>query len=606
MKSISIAAAVIFALVAGVSAADLPDGYMGEKDSQKIVESLLVVHLNPDLSGLSDAEREVVRLLIEVGQTFERLHLDMRHHQALESWDELVALDRRLGSPRATQNLELLYYAAKGPIVRDLEGKRRTLLPVDKYTAGRNVYPWGIGKEEMDAFLEAHPEARPSILHLRTIVRRGTPGNADRDLAALDRYPAIDALHPGLRGELEAVKSGDPAHAFYAVPYPVAYADELFRCFELLMQAGDVIEGEDPEYAGYLRNRARDLLSNNYESGDASWVTGHFKNLNSQIGSYEVYDDALYGVKSFFSLNVLVRDPEKSAAVGRAIKGIQAMENSLPYEPEGYDGGDKKKVREDIPVGVYNVVADFGQSRGGNTATILPNESEYARKYGRTILLRNNIMTNPQFFEMRLLRFQAVMADAHRDDLTAEGGFDRTLWHEVGHYLGVDRTRDGRDLGDALEQSSSAYEEMKADLVSLYVAPLLLEAGYYTPETLRNLYADGVRRVLLSRKPGRSQPYQTMELMQFNYYLEKGLLELDEKDLRLIIHYDRVHEVVSLLLERVLEIQHAGDLSEADAFMDRYTVWDDDLHGALANKMRAIEPYRYRTVTYEAADPIPR
>ena len=31
---------------------------------------------------------------------------------------------------------------------------------------------------------------------------------------------------------------------------------------------------DDAEFAGYLRNRARDLLSNDYESGDAAWVTG--------------------------------------------------------------------------------------------------------------------------------------------------------------------------------------------------------------------------------------------------------------------------------------------------------------------------------------------
>ena len=33
------------------------------------------------------------------------------------------------------------------------------------------------------------------------------------------------------------------------------------------------------------------------------------------------------------------------------------------------------------------MIADFGQARGGNTATILPNESYLARRYGRTILL---------------------------------------------------------------------------------------------------------------------------------------------------------------------------------------------------------------------------
>ena len=52
-------------------------------------------------------------------------------------------------------------------------------------------------------------------------------------------------------------------------------------------------------------------------------------------------------------------------------------------------------MRQRIPVGVYRVIADFGQARGANTATILPNDADYARKYGRTILIRFNILNNP-------------------------------------------------------------------------------------------------------------------------------------------------------------------------------------------------------------------
>ncbi len=84
-----------------------------------------------------------------------------------------------------------------------------------------------------------------------------------------------------------------------------------------------------------------------HESGDASWVTGRFGNLNAEIGSYETYDDQLYGVKSFFACNVLLRDQEQSDALREAIKGLQSFENSLPYEPAGWDGsGDKKKIVE--------------------------------------------------------------------------------------------------------------------------------------------------------------------------------------------------------------------------------------------------------------------
>src|SRR3712207_2052138 len=116
-----------------------------------------------------------------------------------------------------------------------------------------------------------------------------------------------------------------------------------------------------------------------------------------------------FGVKTFFSLNVLSTQLEETAALRKALRGIQAVEDSLPYDA-------KKRVREDIPVGVYDVVADFAQFRGGNTATILPNESYLARRYGRTILLRASIMRNPEIFASTGSAWKAAVADQHDDE----------------------------------------------------------------------------------------------------------------------------------------------------------------------------------------------
>jgi len=40
----------------------------------------------------------------------------------------------------------------------------------------------------------------------------------------------------------------------------------------------------------------------------------------------------------------------------------------------------------------------------------------------------------------------AAVGEDQAKELTSDGNFYRTLWHEVGHYLGVDQTKDGRDL----------------------------------------------------------------------------------------------------------------------------------------------------------------
>ncbi|HEY0080699.1 MAG TPA: hypothetical protein VGB73_19000, partial [Pyrinomonadaceae bacterium] len=410
------------------SDASLPPGYWPLERGQAVVEKTQTIRLAPDLSHLSAGERRAVEKLVEVGKIFQELYEQQRHSQAVASQRELQQLDRRLGSPPATQNLLTLYRLNQGPIAVTLENRREPFLPVEMSPPGHNVYPRGITKEEVDAFINARPERRDAILDLRTVVRRADAASLRRDLDKLRQYPALDTLHPGLRRDLENLNARPDAKTLYAVPYALAHADELMRAHALLNEAADAVQKDDEEFARYLRNRSRDLLSNDYESGDAAWITGRFKNLNAQIGAYEVYDDELYGVKTFYAFSLLSTRRQESEDLRKALRGLQALEDSLPYRQH-------KRVREDIPVGVYDVVADFGQARGGNTATILPNESYLARRYGRTILLRSNIMRSPEIAENTGRGWEAAVSPAHHKDLTPDGSFYRTLWHEVGHYL---------------------------------------------------------------------------------------------------------------------------------------------------------------------------
>ena len=580
----------------------IPAGYWPLEKSQPIIDKTQTIRLAPDLSQLSSGERKAVAKLLEVGKIFQSIYEDQRHRQALSADGDLMKIDGQTGSTPATKNLLILYRLFQGPIATTLENKREPFLPVDPVVPGKNMYPWGVKKEEIEAFLTSHPEQRGEVMGLRTVVRPANSLSADNDLAKLRKYPVLDTLHPGLRAELESIQGGQRprgttargslrTQGFYVVPYSVAYADELMKAYTLLNEAADALQKDDEEFARYLRNRARDLLSDDYESGDAAWVTGHFKNLNAQIGSYETYDDELYGVKTFFAFSLLATRHQETTALRQAMKGLQALEDSLPYDHH-------KKIREDIPVGVYDVVADFGQARGGNTATILPNESYLARRYGRTILLRANIMREPNIFEGTSRAFAAAVGEAQAKELTSDGNFYRTLWHEVGHYLGVDRTKDGRDLDQALQDNASAMEEMKADLVSLFVAEALHKQHYYTDEQLRSVYAGGILRVLQNVKPRRDQPYQTMQLMQWNFFLENGLLTFEDAKLR--IHYDKYHTVVGKLLQKVLDVQYAGDKAGADQFIAQYTTWKEDLHGVIAKNMREQSRYRFRLFKYAA------
>jgi hypothetical protein len=554
---------------------------------QAILDKTQTIRLSPSLAHLTPGERVAVAKLLEVGRIFQDVYEQQRHRDALSI---RAALSRRT-DPNG-RALYTLYRLNQGPIATTLENEREPAVAVADAPPGKNVYPWDLSKAELDSYIAAHPAERARLTDLRSVVRRAEMAVLKRDLAKLRQYPVLDALHPGLRGRLQALARKPNRSALYAVPYSLAYADEMVRSHGLLNEAAGAVEGADPQFARYLRNRARDLLSDDYESGDAAWLKGRFKNLNAQIGAYETYDDELLGTRAFYGLSLLATRTKESEALREAMKGIQELENSLPYER-------RRRVMEDIPVGVYDVVADFGQTRGGNTATNLPNEAYLVERYGSIILLRANIMRNPDLFKGSGDIYGAAIVAGQAGHLTADGNFYRTLWHEVGHYLGPDVTASGRTL-DALGADANLLEEMKADLVSLFVGKELRRRGYYSDDQLRSLYASGILRTLQNNKPRREQPYNMMQLMQWNWFLDRKVLTFDPATAKLSIDYDRYHEAVRDLLKQVIAIQEAGDPKAAAAFVDRWGTWDEKLHRRVAANIRAQQRYRFRLFEYGA------
>jgi hypothetical protein len=571
----------------------LPSGYWSEEKSTRLLSSAHVITLAPDLSSLHSAERAALDHLLRAGEIMHSLYEDGRHHQAHAARQRLDRLHRQRGERKDTANLITLYDLFQGPIATTLENTREPFLPVEPAAPGANVYPSDITRAELDAFLTAHPERRDALLAERTTVRRATPENLTRDLAALRRAP-FSTLHARVAADLENLAKAPDRWTFYALPYSVSHGPELLAAFGHLNRAADSIEGRDAEFARYLRNRARDLLSNDYESGDASWVTGRFKRLNAQIGAYETYDDPLFGAKAFYGFSVLLRNDAATATLGRNLTGLQAIEDALPYERH-------KRVKDDIAVGIYDVVADFGQARSTNTATILPNDPLFSRRYGRTILLRENILRHPELFAADIRVWQEVVASPHETDLTSNGSFQRTLWHEIGHYLGVDLDPQGRPLDVALAEYADALEEMKADLVSLFAHHQMAEAGSVTQAMLREVEASGIRRVILNNQPRPDQPYQRMQLAQFNFFLERGLLTFDPSS-KLVIHYGLYRETVTALLREVLAVQASGDKRKAAAFFERWGAWFPDRHANLAARVRARQGARFRILRYAAVD----
>ncbi len=585
------ALAVTCALPTPAVADELPPGYWPPERTPEILDVTKTVRLAPSLTDLTPGERRAVQELVEAGKLLQRIYEDARHPQALEAFDTLTQLSAKQGQSTETQSLLDLYRLFKGPIATTPDNRREAFLPVQPETPSRNIYPLDANRNEIEAFMLAHPDEREALMAERTVVRRATPENLQRDLETLRKYPAVDMLHPGLRRKLAALLVANDSTHLYALPQSVRWAPELSRVYQRLNNAARLVASSDAEFARYLRNRARDLLSDDYESGDAAWVTGNFKHLNAQIGAYETDEDSLFGAKAFMSMSLLKRDEAASKQLREAVRGLQAIEDALPSPQH-------RRVREEISIGVYDVIVDFGQARGRNTAFALPNDPLFIKRYGRNILLRANIMRNEELFGNSQVVWKALMTSPFDGDLSEEGELNRTLWHEIGHYLGVDRDRRGRPVDVALQAAADTIEELKADLVALFAAKMLQKSAVYSDHEMVSVYASGINRTLLDAKPRREQSYQTMQLMQFNWLHDKGVFEIEPTTNGMTIHYDRYHEAVADMLEAVLKIQHDGDRVAADAFIDRWSIWTDELHETVAKIIRDNRAFQYALFRY--------
>lgn len=562
----------------------LPNGYWPADRVRAHLDATLVTEMAAIPSDLSPAERETIRRLVAAARILDDVFQDQLHHQAISSRNSLRDLHDALGRGARTRDLLDMQELWQGPITTSLANERLPFLPVDGEQPGRNLYPRRAQRTALEAFLDDHPEERASILHPHTVVRSSTKASLRRDLAVLRRHPGLSLLHPSLARRLHAMLDDSSPLAFYAVPYSIAWANQLIAVNARLIEAADAIRAEDRDFSDFLRLRARDLLANDYESGDAAWIRGRFGRLDAVIGPYETYDDDLFGVKGFFGMRILVRDEVRSRSLLAALADLQAIEDALPIDRH-------KAVSTAVPIGVFDAVADFGQLRSlPAIAQILPNDVDLLRKYGRKIVLSHNLITAPGLMARRLRTWQAAVAPVHRDDLTAGGYFDQTMWHEVGHYLGPERQADGRTFKEAFEDAADVMEELKADLLSAFAAPRLLARGHVDAQQVRHLQAALLFACLLSVRPNRSQTYHTGWLMLANFLLDRDALRL--LDGRLAIDFELVEGAIEAMLRDVLEIQSRGSRAMAEAYIDRHGTWDDR-HESVAAKVREVEGQRF-------------
>ena len=477
-----------------------------------------------DSAHLTARERQMVGKLVEACQNLESIYWRQSDPEGLK-------LYQGLAGSRDPNDVALRRFLRINGSRFDLIDNDAPFVGTAPWPPGRALYPSDLTREEFDRYVVAHPDQKAALYDPWTVVRRKG--------AALE-----------------------------AIPYHVAYKQWVDPAAKALRDGADL--SDDPAFAKFLRLRADSLLTDQYFDSDIAWVSLVNPKFDVIFAPYETYFDDLLGVKTSYGAAVLVRNEEESRKLDVFQKYVPDIQDSLPLAAE--DRPSKRGLFS--PMEVMDAPYRAGDLRHGYQAVAdnLPNDPRiHEQKGSKKIFFKNFMDARVNYVILpiakRLLRAdEAALA-------SAEGYLASTMMHEISHGLGpaFARTSSGRqDIRAAIGPTYSGLEEAKADIVGLYGLKWLVDRGDLPKEKLNGYYASEVAGIFRTVRFGVAEAHGRAEIMEFNFYSERGAIAREAASGRYAIDFARMPEAVAALAKELLVQEATGDRARVEAWFAKY------------------------------------
>jgi hypothetical protein len=488
--------------------------------------------ITADLSKLPANEKKALDLIIEASKLLDPIFNRQAYAGNPALGAELKADQSEIGKRKYTY-----WKIMRGPW--DRQDHHRAFATSKPRPPGAGFYPEDLTETALDAYLKKNPAKAKKILDLFTVVKR----------------------------------KGDD---LVTVPYRVEYAQWLKPAAEKLREAAKATKNRSLKK--FLLSRAAAFLSDDYYQSDKDWM-----DLDSQvevtIGPYEVYEDKLKAAKASYESFVTVSDPEASRKLAKYKNLLPAMEQHLPVP----DAVKTKRGRES-PIRVVDLVFSSGDARKSvqTIAFNLPNDERVRKEKGaKKVLLRNVIQTK---FDLILKPIaMSIITPDQQKYLASDAFFNQVLFHELSHSLGPAHTmKDGKkvEVRQALENTYSAIEECKADVMGAYNILYMIDRKEFPPSFRRQLLVSYFAGLFRSVRFGVAEAHGKGAAIQINRYLEAGAATFDNG--RFTVDFPKLQEAIKDLTHDLVMLQHEGSKEKAQAMLDKYGVMSAPMKEALA------------------------
>ncbi|MEE8112584.1 MAG: peptidase [Acidobacteriota bacterium] len=527
---------------------------MQEQSLDRKLAQYVRVEMNYDASGLTRSEKKTFKSLIEAAELIDLAFWRQAH---LDGWQIRERLGRSR-DPIHQKTLHLLVLNA-GPFDRFNEFEPfygKTPRP-----PGAGFYPADLTKEELETYIEAHPDQRDALLDPFTVVRR--------DGARL-----------------------------VTVPYHEEYGEWIVPASKLLLKASG--SADNPSLVKFLDSRSEALLTDDYYQSDLDWIDLKDNRIELVFGPYEVYEDNLMGVKTAYEATIAVKDPEESRRLDIYVKNLETLEQNLPMK----DRFKRSQVALDSPMVVVTDLYRGGDMTHGYQAVAsnLPNDPRVHEAKGTKKTFWKNVI-KARLEEIIFPIARKIMAEDQLQYMTEQGFFNVLLMHEIAHALGPRWVGTGEDrvpVNERLHEEYSAIEEGKADVAGLHSLEWFMKEGVIPASFERQHYVSYLGSLYRTIRFGTSEAHGKASLIAINWHTEKGGLVYDSGTGRWSVDFGRIPKSIRSLARELLEIEATGDYERSVRLAEKYGKVGRDVRATLKRLEDlpiAIEPAY--TVTWD-------
>jgi hypothetical protein len=494
---------------------------MKTSNLEKKVEEYVPFALKTDLSKLSENQKKMLPLLIEVAQIMDDIY-----------WKEAYGDKDKLFASLTTDAQREFANINYGPWDR-LDNNKPFIEGVGEKPKGANFYPVDMTVEEFNAYDSKDKD------NLYTLIRR------------------------------------DSAGKLITIPYHVAFKEQIEKAATLLKKAAGLAENEG--FKKYLQLRADALLTDQYFNSDMAWMDMKDNLIDFVVGPIETYEDELFGYKASHEAYILVKDMEWSQRLARYASLLPQLQKGLPVN-EKYK---TEKPGSNSDLGAYDAIYYAGDCNAGSKtiAINLPNDPKVQLKKGSRRLQLKNAM-QAKFEKILVPISKELIANDQQSHITFDAFFANTMFHEVAHGLGIKNTINGKGpVREALKDRASGLEEGKADILGLYLVTKLNEMKEINVDLMDN-YTTFLAGLFRSIRFGASSAHGSANLVRFNYFKEKGAFTLNDQG-KYSVNFEKMQEAVNSLSALILTIQGNGDYEGAGKLLEEYGKIGDNLQKAL-------------------------